>query len=393
MAASLDRWLTEGIAAARAGQAERARENLLQAIDTDQGNVQAWVWLSRIVESPQEREICLENVLALDPGHTGVQAELADLRRQMAEVPVAEPPVAAITPAVIPRTVQEELLSDAALEPLVCPFCGGFTGPEDRQCPTCAEELYERRPKAKSHSIYSLGLVVVWVALANYIWVGLTAYYFLSDLSSAVDASPGARSTFQTLEGLLGLEGVAAPLLDLELAPVLLVGSMAFLFSLVVAWGLYQRLRTFYWLTLALVLLYPLVIVYRVAAAETVPVLGLVIEGFLTLLALGFAFMAHDEFARVERRLDASLDKDVDSPSALYARGRAYGQRRMWAKAAAHWSKAVALSPGHPDYRLALASACIHLDQPERAREHLYKAQEIEPDNPQIQGLLGSLSG
>jgi tetratricopeptide (TPR) repeat protein len=235
-------------------------------------------------------------------------------------------------------------------------------------------------------------LVVVWVALANYIWVGLTAYYIVFDLSSAVDASPGASSTFQTLERLLGLEGVGMPLGDLALAPVLLIGSMAFLFSLLVAWGLYQRLRPFYWLTLTLVLLYPLAIVYRVATSETVPVLGLLLEGFLTLLALGLAFAAYDEFAWVERRLDASVDKDVASHSALYARGRAYAQRRMWAKAAAHWSKAVTQSPGHPDYRLALASACINLDEPERALEHLHKVQQIEPQNPQIQDLMGSLS-
>jgi tetratricopeptide (TPR) repeat protein len=392
MAFSPDTWLKEGIAAARTGQSERARENLLRAIKADEGNVQAWYWLSRIVESPQEREICLENVLALDPGHAAIQAELAELHRQIAEARAAAP-VAALAPgAAIPRTVEEQLFSDAAVEPLHCPFCGGFTAPDDRQCPGCAGELYARQPKSKDHSIYSLGLVVVWVALASYIWVGLTAYYLLSGLWSAVDASPGAGSTVQTLGGLLGLKVVGAPLLELPLAPVLLVGGAAFLFSLVVAWGLYRRLRTFYWLTLALVLLYPLAIVYRVATAETVPVMGLVIEGLLTLLALGFAFMAHDEFAWVERRLDASVDKDVGSDSALYARGRVYAQRRMWAKAAAHWSKAAALSPGHPDYRLALASAYINLDQPKRALEHLHKAEEIEPDNPQVQELLGSLS-
>ena len=392
MAVSPGIGLREAIEAAKAGRADRAREHLVRVIKADEGCVQAWYWLSRIVESPEEQEICLENVLALDPGHMAVQAELAELRRQIAEAQVAAPVAGLATVAAIPRTAEEQLFSDAAVEPLYCPFCGGLTGPGDRQCPGCMGELYEHRPKSKDHSIYSLGLVVVWIALANYIWLGLTAYYFLSGLSSAADASPRARSAFQTLEGLLGLEGVSAPLLGLPLAPALVVGGMAFLCSLVVAWGLYRRLRTFYWLTLALVLLYPLVLVYRVASAETVPVLGLAIEGFLTLLVLGFVFMAHDEFAWVERRLDASVDKDVGSHSAFYARGRVHAQQGMWAKAAAHWSKAVALSPGHPDYRLALASACINLDEPERAWEHLNQAQEIDPDNPQIQELRRSLA-
>ena len=99
-----------------------------------------------------------------------------------------------------------------------------------------------------------------------------------------------------------------------------------------------------------------------------------------SLLALGFAFMAHDEFAWVERRLDGSVDKDVASHSALYARGRVYAQRRMWAKAAAHWSKAAALSPGHPDYRLALASAYINLDlaQPGSLRQEYVRGRWYE---------------
>jgi len=35
-------------------------------VEADEGVVQAWYWLSRVVEAPHERRICLENVLALD---------------------------------------------------------------------------------------------------------------------------------------------------------------------------------------------------------------------------------------------------------------------------------------------------------------------------------------
>lgn len=106
------------------------------------------------------------------------------------------------------------------------------------------------------------------------------------------------------------------------------------------------------------------------------------------MLSISFAFMAYDEFAWVKERLSASVDKDISNSSSLYARGREHAERGMWAKAAAHWSKAVALSPGHPDYRLALTSAYLNLGQPERAAEHLHRAQQIEPDHPQIPELL-----
>jgi tetratricopeptide (TPR) repeat protein len=391
MAASRDSWLNEGIAAARSGQLERARACLLRVVEADERNVQAWYWLSRVVESPEEREICLENVLALDPGHTAVHAELANLRRRVAGAQASSLLSREAVDAAVPRTFEEHLISHAAQQPLPCPECGVPTGAEDRHCPACGRDLYSRERKREEHSIYSLALVAVWFALANYVWLALSYYYLFSGLSSAVNASPAARSTLDTLGSLLGLGGSGPSAPGPPLAPVLLAGGAVFLLSLLVAWGLYVRLRLFYWLTIGFVLLAPLSAVYQAATAETIPLLALAIQAVLFLLALTFAFLAHDEFAWVERRLDASLDTDVDSHSALYARGREHAGRGMWAKAAAHWSRAVALSPGHPDYRTALASAYINLHRSQQALEHLRVARQIEPDNPQVRELLESL--
>ncbi len=387
MNSSLDSWLREGIAAARAGQAERARFYLQRVVEADDHVVQAWYWLSRVVESPHEREVCLENVLALDPGHTAVQAELAALRRQRAEAQDALLSKEAIA-AAIPRTDEEDLISDAAIEPLPCPYCGQSTAAQDRQCPGCGRDLYVRLPRSKDHSVYSIGLVLAWFTLANSLWLGLVVYYLKWRLSSALEASPGAVSTFQLLRALLGLEGDASAAVDLPFVPVLLVGSTAFLLSLIVTVGLYRRVPFFYWLTIAVTLLYPLAIIYRLAQGESFSLWVLILNGIFFLAVLSFAFMAHEEFVWVEKRLAAVVDKDVDSPSSLYARGRRHADQGMWARAAAHWSRAVALSPGHPDYRLALALAYINLGQPERAREHIQAALEIEPGHPQARELL-----
>jgi tetratricopeptide (TPR) repeat protein len=386
VAAPLDALLQEGVAAVRAGQSERGRACLLRVVAADERNVQAWYWLSRVAESAEEREICLENVLSLDPGHTAVQAELAALRRRVASLP----PTEAVEVAVA-RTPEEQWVSEAAVEPLLCPYCGVETDAADRQCGACGRDLYIRKPKSKDHSIYSLGLVIAWFALANHVWLALTAYYIFSGLSAAAEASLGTRRTLATLGQLLGLERGEMPLLDLPLTSVLLVGAAIFVLSLVIAWGLYRRIRFFYWLTVALVLLYPLLIVYQLVTAETVPLLGLAIEGLFFLLTVSFTFMAYDEFAWVEQRLDAGVDKDVDSHSALYTRGREHADRGLWAKAAAHWARAVVLSPGHPDYRTALALAYINLDRRQQALEHLDEARRIEPDNPQVHQLLDSL--
>jgi len=387
MTAPYDTLLKEGVAAARAGLAAQARACLLPVVQADERNVQAWYWLSRVVESPDEREICLENVLALDPGHAGVQSELAALRAQLAQA--QEPARPAIE--FIPATAEECLVSDAAVAPLPCPYCGAPAAPQARQCPACSRAISVRERKSKGHSIYSLGLVMIWFGLANYVWLGLFLYYLSADLPAIVDASPGLAATLQKLADLLGLKAPALDSLSLPPTPVLLAGGAAFVFSLIIAAGLYYRIRSVYWLTVGLILLGSMFLLYNAITAETWQLVRLGVALVLFLAATSFVFMAYDEFAWVERRLAAVLDSDADSHSALYTRGRKYADQGMWARAVVHWAKAVALSPGHPDYRLALASAYINLGQPEKALEHLKQAQRIEPDNPQTPKLLSQI--
>jgi tetratricopeptide (TPR) repeat protein len=387
LAAPHDTLLKEGIAAARAGQAAQARACLLPVVRADERNVQAWYWLSRVVESPEEREICLENVLALDPGHAAVQSELAALRSQMAQA--SSPARRAVE--FVPATPEECLVSDAAVEPLPCPYCGAQAAPQARQCPACGRTMSVRGRKSKGHSIYSLVLVLIWFMLANYVWLGLSLYYLGSNLPAIVNTSPGLAATLQKLADLLGLKAPALDSLALPPTPVLLAAGAAFVLSLVVAAGLYYRIRLVYWLTVGLILLGFMFLFYNAITAETWQLVRLAVALVLFLAATSFVFMAYDEFAWVERRLAAVLDPDTDSHSALYTRGRRYAAQGMWARAVVHWAKAVALSPGHPDYRLALASAYINLDQPEKALEHLEQAQRIEPDNSQIPKLLGLL--
>ena len=384
LAAPHNALLKEGIAAARAGQADRARACLLPVVQADERNVQAWYWLSRIVDSLEERKICLENVLALDPGHAAVQAELSALRTQRAQVQAPARPVDAF----IPTTAEECLVSNAAVQPLPCPYCGAQAGPQARRCPACSRTISVRERKATGHSFYSLGLVAIWFAVANYIWLGLSLYYLGSDLPAMVSASPRLAATLQKVAELLGLKVPALDAVALPPLPVLLAGGAAFAFSLAVAAGLYYRVRFAYWLTVGLTLLGLIFLTYNAITSETWQLVRLAVALVLFAAATSLVFAAYDEFAWVERRLAAVIDPDADSHSALYARGRRYAEGGMWAGALVHWAKAVVLNPGHPEYRLALASAYINLGQPEKALEHVEQAERIEPDNPQIPELF-----
>jgi hypothetical protein len=60
-------WLVQGIDRAKAGQRESARELLLRVVERDERNAYAWLWLSGVVDSVQDRRVALENVLAIEP--------------------------------------------------------------------------------------------------------------------------------------------------------------------------------------------------------------------------------------------------------------------------------------------------------------------------------------
>src|SRR5512136_3484989 len=90
-AEEINLWLTDGIAAARAGKRAEARELLLRVVDADENNVRAWLWLSDVVTTLEDREVCLQNVLALDPVNEAAQRGLAEVRAAIEATPEIEP--------------------------------------------------------------------------------------------------------------------------------------------------------------------------------------------------------------------------------------------------------------------------------------------------------------
>jgi len=71
--------LQQAITAAKAGRRAEARHLLEIVLDADQHNEQAWIWMSAVVDSDQERIICLQNVLTINPQNETVRKGLAAL--------------------------------------------------------------------------------------------------------------------------------------------------------------------------------------------------------------------------------------------------------------------------------------------------------------------------
>ena len=84
----------EGVAALKAGDKERAQKLFVAALEEDNDDLQAWLWLSGAVESDVDRLECLEQVLRIDPLHALASKGAAQLRARGVKPaePVKTPP-------------------------------------------------------------------------------------------------------------------------------------------------------------------------------------------------------------------------------------------------------------------------------------------------------------
>lgn len=89
--------LQQGIAAAKAGQKDQARQILQQAVKIDPRNETIWLWLSSVAKDDKERIFCLKQILSINP-----QSELAIKGLQALgvapEQQAAQPPAVPVIP-------------------------------------------------------------------------------------------------------------------------------------------------------------------------------------------------------------------------------------------------------------------------------------------------------
>lgn len=98
----------EALNAINQGQTARARDLLTRLLRTDSSNVDYWLWMSTVVDTPNEKIFCLESVLKADPDNEAAQRGLIILgARQGSPNTLPVPPIR--------RKWEDEL--DKALEP------------------------------------------------------------------------------------------------------------------------------------------------------------------------------------------------------------------------------------------------------------------------------------
>ncbi len=120
--AKIDAWLRGGIEATKAGEKDKARRLLEQVIEADQTKEMAWLWLSAVVDTSEERIRCLEMALKLNPANQDAKMALEWLRSGV----VSEP-----SPQVEPERV-------------FCGRCGAVNTVEDNFCRHCGHPFRSR---------------------------------------------------------------------------------------------------------------------------------------------------------------------------------------------------------------------------------------------------------
>ncbi len=146
MSGAAEDLLTRGIAAARANQKKEARRYLEWMLDIDadhQQQVQAWLWLSGVMDTPKEKRDCLEEVLVREPYNRMARRGLAILDGRLKREDIIDPNQQPAAPSQAVTTQR-----------MVCPNCGGKMAyaPDGRtlRCEYCAQQ--ERRQAGTSAS-------------------------------------------------------------------------------------------------------------------------------------------------------------------------------------------------------------------------------------------------
>ena len=395
-----------GIAALKAGQRDKARDLLMEAVEHDEENEQAWLWLSGAVDTDEDKRICLENALTLNSDNQAAKRGLANLgnpatpSRQTIHREITPPNLAGAilyperhsqewewhdpTPdrQVItnPKVVQESSYKDVwERDEEICAFCAQELSGEENSCPRCGKEL---NAKTYRYPNPDINLHILWIML-----ISIGQIYLL-----------------QAIYDILVTQIVISAIL-----PIFMM-----LIFLALAAGVYFRQ---YWAYLSAIILLVLILVINIVGifipAElsqaamvrmspiiddvvnpAIDLVGSALRGFQLLaiiVALGVAVLkAGPDFDRVETRRIAKLKKGLHTSGSYHGAAQRAAKRGEWATAVLHWQRAAAKAPANRQFQRQLGIAYARTGFYQRSADVLQSALRITPD-PEQQAQLNRL--
>lgn len=419
----IDNAFERGVTAVQENNPEFARGYFTEVIERDQGNLAAWEWLSQVVETSEDQEVCFTNILFLDPENDVIRKKLTLLKqtREMAEhnpwieddtEEAQDSQFIAPTLAgdilgkayvekyttVIPEPDEETELPSVALwarynDTLGCPYCGHSTEYKQRRCPECKKPLW-----VSSHSTESRSTMLWFVIMLQALTTIILAVIPLVILF-IVAQRLGIFNFFNLIPAYLGRPSPLNPNI-IKAAYVILPRGWFFLswvpalVTLIFAIALYLQWTPVYYLMLVGA---GLGLTGSIAGLAMIPAFeGSLFAGalgiLLSLSTLVMVIKLESDFRKIRRRYFLDIDPDLQDGMAFLIRGKQYARKGMWALSAIHLRRANALMPFDAGGYLATAVACSQLHDYELARTVLEEAQRMDPENTRIQEALEVLS-
>lgn len=429
-------WLREGIAAVKAGQKERAHELLIRVVARDEQNAQAWLWLSSVVESLEDRKVCLENVLEIDPNNAPARKGLDWVRQQMPQqpemqaapipdqvspfvVPLEDTPAEVAPPAAMPESpvvartrnpvtpaaamLREDFASrqpppepvvalaatkpesaryepfsepETSLEPVFPPAQMQDEFSNEYGCPYCAAETEPDDNRCRLCGKDLWHRFRKQEKRSSLLWI-LLAFQLGNAmyLFAPVVILMFIGSSF--IGDLLGIPEVPSFVLYLLALPSL--------FSLALGIGLYFRWRPVYYLLFADAGIGVITSLLAFAVGADLffgmSNLGMAVARLMMIFQLG------GDFEWDKRRILLRTDRGLKSSVEYLTRADFYNQQKMWALAVVHMRSALGLAPDQLSCHMALVVAYIRLKKYELADRALAEAKRINPGEPRIAQL------
>lgn len=381
LATRIDGLLRDGIRLARAGDHTRARELLMRVVELDERRMQAWLWLSEVVDDEADRVLCLENVLAIDPGNRAARTGLRWLREQQAR--------ACEEAEGVDRHPPRELWEQPP-HPLRCPYCAAMTEEADRRCATCGGQLWVRTRRRATHSLWLWNLISVRLSIcaASFLLPVVVLAWLAHRLAGAYDP-------LLLLPAYLGMGHSGAELAQAAfgivprayLAPFLLLSA----YSLALLIAMYLRWRAAHYLMAAGA---GARLVLSVALMLTGHRYGLLCGGvgaLVSAVSLPILMAVADDFAWDRARVHFDLDSRAKGGAARLERAQVLAEQGMWALSALYLRAAAVQLPGHSAVYTRLARAYLQLGRPDQALRALEDAVRADPGNPTLVKLAHEL--
>ncbi len=404
----IQQWLQDGIAAVKRGNGEQARQLLMQVVEADERNEQAWLWLSGVVATNDERRVCLENVLAINPDSTVAKKGLLKLGggpadaieqgeggqngRKHYHVRRERTPLSAASAILYPdQQVQEWEWDEPELdirrkgfdtavhsqskfddawesETELCPYCAQELALEDKKCPQCEHNLIEQRFRYDPPS--------------------RNMYVFFSVL-----IGQGNLFAAQIIYDLVQNQAI---IWDNVATATLFMGAF-----FIVGMGVYWRQFWAYALSIAVQFLIMFVVVVSILLPVDFTLLNLpvndpAIQGFIASFgdwvsqtirvlqiagaSLGLLYgvlVVAPDFVRDQKRLTAVLSKNLKFASDYNIQAKKLAQKGMWATAVLHWQHAAGKEPHTISYQRQLGLAYAQLGFYDRSLDILQSAHAL----------------